>query len=57
MRRKKHLQVMSRDELIQFGQKLEEQRQRRNARSREHTDSEDGQHLLALACGGIHLLS
>src|SRR5258708_32428773 len=35
MRRKKHLQDMSRDELIQFGQKLEEQRQRRNARSRE----------------------
>jgi len=27
MRRKKHLQDMSRDELIQFGQKLEEQRQ------------------------------
>jgi len=26
---------MSRDELIQFGQKLEEQRQRRNARRRE----------------------
>ena len=35
MRRKKPLQDMSRDELIQFGQKLEEQRQRRNARSRE----------------------
>ena len=35
MRRKKHLQDMSRDELIQFGQKLEEQRQRRNAHSRE----------------------
>ncbi len=33
MRRKKHLQDMSRDELIQFGQKLEEQRQRRNAKS------------------------
>jgi len=29
MRRKKHLQDMSRDELMQFGQKLEEQRQRR----------------------------
>ena len=35
MRRKKHLQDMSRDELIQFGQKLEEQRQRRNALRRE----------------------
>jgi hypothetical protein len=35
MRRKKPLQDMSRDKLIQFGQKLEEQRQRRNARSRE----------------------
>jgi hypothetical protein len=35
MRRKKHLQEMSRDELIPFGQKLEEQRQRRNARSLE----------------------
>lgn len=35
MRRKKHLQDRSRDELIQFGQKLEEQRQRRNARRRE----------------------
>ena len=35
MRRKKHLQDMSRDELIQFRQKLEEQRQRRNARRRE----------------------
>jgi hypothetical protein len=35
MRRKKHLQDMSWDELIQFGQKLEEQRQRRNARRRE----------------------
>src|SRR5205807_9323334 len=35
MRRNKHLQDMSRDELIQFGQKLEEQRQRRNARRRE----------------------
>jgi hypothetical protein len=35
MRRKKPLQDMSRDELIQFGQKLEEQRQRRNARRRE----------------------
>jgi len=35
MRRKKHLQDMSRDELIPFGQQLEEQRQRRNARRRE----------------------
>src|SRR5258706_14115238 len=35
MRRKKHRQDMSRDELIQFGQKLEEQRKRRNARRRE----------------------
>ena len=35
MHRKKHLQDRSRDELIQFGQKLEEQRQRRNAHSRE----------------------
>ncbi|HJT55403.1 MAG TPA: hypothetical protein VJ761_02820 [Ktedonobacteraceae bacterium] len=35
MRRKKHLQDMSRDELIQFGQKLEEQRQWWNARRRE----------------------
>jgi hypothetical protein len=35
MRRKKHLQDRSRDELIPFGQQLEEQRQRRNARRRE----------------------
>lgn len=35
MRRNKHLQEMSRDELIPCEQKLEEQRQRRNARRRE----------------------
>jgi hypothetical protein len=35
MRRKKRLQDMSQDELIQFGQALAEQHQRRNARRRE----------------------